>query len=198
MNVYQEFLNPGECLLLLIDIQKSMLDLCVDRDRTVLNTTTLIEVAQVFNIPVLCTVQNPDKLGGFMPELTGMIAAPEFFGKMEFNAFENDQIARAIRRSGRKTLLLAGIEAHVCIFHTSVGALRLGYRVHIAGDAIASRSDFDRQTGIHRMDRAGAVISSTDMILFELLHQAGTKEFRALLPLLKRLQSGGHVSPGAP
>ena len=146
MNVYQEFLNPGECLLLLIDIQKSMLDLCVDRDRTVLNTTTLIEVAQVFNIPVLCTVQNPDKLGGFMPELTGMLSTPEFFGKMEFNAFENDPIARAIRRSGRKTLLLAGIEAHVCIFHTSVffsfktvsGILQLQF-VRLPGGCFSAR-----------------------------------------------------------
>lgn len=198
MNVYQEFLNPGHCLLLLIDIQKSMLDLCVERDRTVSNTAALIEVAGVFNVPIVCTVQNPDKLGGFLPELTGMISAPEFFGKMEFNCFENEQIARAIRRTGRKTMLLAGIEGHVCIFHTAVGALRHGHRVHIAQDAVTSRRELDRQTGNYRMDRAGAVISSTEMIIFELLHQAGTKEFRALLPLLKRLQPGPHVSPDAP
>ena len=187
MNVYQEFLSPGQCLLLLIDIQGSMLDLCVDRDLTVSNTGAFIEVARVFNIPVLCTVQNPDKLGGFLPELTGMISAPEILGKMEFNCFENEQIARAIRQLGRKTLILAGIEGHVCIFHTAVGALRLGYHVHIARDAVTSRHELDRKTGNHRMDRAGAVISSTEMIIFELLHQAGTKEFRALLPLLKRL-----------
>lgn len=198
MNVYQEFLSPDQCLLLLIDIQKSMVDLCVDSDRTVFNTGALIQVARLFNIPILCTVQNPDKLGAFLPELTGMISTPEYFGKMEFNCFEQEQIARAIRRTGRKTLLLAGIEGHVCIFHTVVGALRLGYRVHIARDAVTSRRELDRQTGIHRMDRAGAVISSTEMIIFELLHQAGTKEFRALLPLLKRLQPGAPVSPGAP
>ncbi|MDR3569531.1 MAG: isochorismatase family protein [Syntrophobacteraceae bacterium] len=187
MNVYQEFLNPAECLLLLVDIQKSLFDLCVDRDQVASNTAALIEVARVFDIPVIFTVQNPDKLGGFLPELTGTIAAPETFSKLEFDCFENEQIARAVRRTGRKTLLLAGIEGHICIFHTALGALRLGYRVHIARDAVTSRREFERQTGIERMDRAGAVISSTEMIVFELLHQAGTKEFRTLLPLLKKL-----------
>ncbi len=187
MNVYQEFLNPDQCLLLLIDIQKSLFDLCVDRDRTTSNTGALIEAAGVFNIPVIFTVQNPEKLGGFLPELIGMISAPECFSKLEFSCFQNEGIARAIRRTGRKTLLIAGIEGHICIFQTAIGALRLGYRVHIARDAVTSRREFDRQTGIHRMDRAGAVISSTEMIIFELLQQAGTNEFRTLLPLLKKL-----------
>ena len=116
-----------------------------------------------------------------------MISRPRIWDKLEFNCFENENIAGAIGQTGRKTLLLAGIEGHVCIFHTGVGALRLGYRVHIAHDAVTSRSASDRQTGINRLDRAGAVISSMEMILFELLHMAGTKEFRALLPLLKKL-----------
>lgn len=187
MNVYQQFLNCRECILLLVDIQKSMLDLCIDRERTVLNAGALIEVAELFEIPILCSVQNPDKLGGFLPELTDKISEPRLLGKLEFNCFENEAVARAIRETGRKTLLLAGMEGHVCIFHTAVGALRLGYRVHIASDAVTSRSASDKQTGMHRLDRAGAVISSTEMILFELLNRAGTKEFRALLPLLKRL-----------
>jgi nicotinamidase-related amidase len=189
MNCYQEFLNRRDCILLLVDIQKSMLDLCVDRDRTVLNAGALIEAAELFGIPVLCSVHNANKLGGFLPGLTDKISGPKLLDKLEFNCFENEEIARAIVETGRKTLLLAGLEGHVCIFHTGVGALRLGYRVHIAHDAVASRSASDKQTGMHRLDRAGAVISSTEMMIFELLNRAGTKEFRALLPLLKRLQS---------
>ncbi len=189
MNCYQEFLNRRDCILLLVDIQKSMLDLCVDRDRTVSNAGALIEAVELFGIPVLCSVHNPDKLGGFLPELTNKISGPKLLDKLEFNCFENEQIARAIAETGRKTLLLAGLEGHVCIFHTGVGALRLGYRVHIAHDAVTSRSASDKQTGMHRLDRAGAVISSTEMMIFELLNRAGTKEFRALLPLLKRLRS---------
>ena len=189
MNYYQEFLNRRDCILLLVDIQKSMLDLCVDSDRTVFNAGALIEAAELFGIPVLCSIQNSDKLGGLLPELTYKISEPKLFDKFEFNCFENEEIARAIAQTGRKTLLLAGLEGHVCIFHTGVGALRLGYRVHIAHDAVTSRSASDKQTGMHRLDSAGAVISSTEMMIFELLNRAGTKEFRALLPLLKRFQS---------
>ncbi len=187
MNMYQEFLNPGECLLLLIDIQKSLLDLCVEREQIVSNTAALIEAAKVFNLPVIFTVQNPDKLGPFLPQLTDMISEPEIYAKMEFDSLENEQIARAIRRTGRKTLLLAGMEGHICIFHSALGALRQGYRVHIPQDAVTSRSQFNRQLGCQRTDKAGAVLTSTEMIIYELLHQGGTKEFRSLLPLLKRL-----------
>jgi len=189
MNYYQEFLNRRDCILLLVDIQKSMLDLCVDLERTVFNAGTLIEAAELFGIPVMCSVHNPDKLGGFLPELTNKISGPQLLYKLEFNCFENERIARAIMETGRKTLLLAGMEGHVCIFQTGVGALRLGYRVHIARDAVTSRRSSDKQTGMHRLDRAGAVISSTEMMIFELLNRAGTNEFRALLPLLKRFQS---------
>src|SRR5208283_293889 len=121
MNVYQEFLNRGDCILLLVDIQKALLDHCVDQDRTVSNTAALIEVAELFEIPVVCSVQNPGRLGGFLPELTNKISQPKMWDKLEFNCFENEEIARAIADTGRKTLLMTGIEGHVCIFHTGVG-----------------------------------------------------------------------------
>lgn len=190
MNAHQEFLDRRDCILLLIDIQKVLLDLCVDPDRTVLNTAALIEVCELFEVPVLCTTQNADRLGGFLPELTEKISRPRVWDKLDFNCFENGEIAGEIEATGRKTLLIGGIEGHVCVFHTGIGALRNQYRVHIAHDAVTSRSASNRLIGLNRLDRAGAVISSTEMILFELLHRAGTKEFRALLPLLKRLHSG--------
>jgi nicotinamidase-related amidase len=84
-------------------------------------------------------------------------------------------------------LLLAGLETHVCIFHTGTHGLRLGYRVHLAADAVTSRSSSNRQIGLRRLEQAGAVISSTEMIIFELLNRAGTPEFRSALPLLKTL-----------
>lgn len=186
MNANLDFLNRSDCILLLVDIQKTLLDLCAEAERLSFNAAALIEAARVFHIPVLCSVHNKEKLGGFLPELTGQIPNPRMLDKLEFNCFENQSIAEAVRETGRRTLLLAGIETHVCIFHTGVGALRLGYRVHVASDAVASRSVLNRETGLRRLDRAGAVISSTEMIVFELLNRAGTGEFRSLLPLLKK------------
>jgi nicotinamidase-related amidase len=189
MNDDREILDRQDCILLLVDIQKTILDHCLAKERTVSNAGALIEAAELFGIPIFCSVHNPDKLGGFMAELTGKISAPKLLEKLEFNCFQNERIERAVAETGRKTLLLAGIEGHVCIFQTGAGALRRGYRVHVAQDAVTSRSESDRQTGVDRLDKAGAVISSTEMIVFELLNMAGTKEFRALLPLIKRLQS---------
>ncbi len=191
MNTNREFLKPNDCVLLLVDIQKVLLDLCVDPVRVTRNTALLIEAAKVFGIPVVFSVQNAEKLGGFIPELTGLFPEPTLIHKMEFNCFENEAIERAVRETGRRTLLLAGVEGHVCIFHTGTGALRLGYGVHVASDAVTSRSAQNTQIGINRLDRAGAVISSTEMIIFELMNRAGTPKFRAILPLLKTFEASG-------
>jgi nicotinamidase-related amidase len=190
MEFHQEFLDRRDCILLLIDVQKVLLDLCIEQDRTVLNTGALIEACELFQVPILCTTQNAARLGGFLPELAGKISRPRIWDKLDFNCFENKEVAEAIRETGRSTLLIAGMEGHVCVFHTGIGALNQGHRVHIAYDAVTSRSASEKQIGLNRLDRAGAVISSTEMIIFELLHQAGTNEFKALLPLLKKLQSG--------
>ncbi len=188
MNACQEFLQRDDCLLILVDVQKVMLDLCVEADLLRKHAAALLDVVRVFGIPSLFTVHNSEKLGGALPELLEKAPDAPAINKMEFSCFDNPEIARAIRETGRRTLLLAGIEAHVCVFHTGAHALRLGYQVHVAADAVASRSAFNRQIGLNRLEKAGAVVSSTEMIIFELLQRAGTEEFRTLLPLLKTLK----------
>jgi nicotinamidase-related amidase len=188
MNVHQENLQRDDCVLILIDIQKVLLDPCVDADPVRKNAGALLEVAKVFALPVLFTVHNGDKLGGALPELLDKAPSAQVIDKLEFSGLEDAAIAEAVRQCGRRTLLITGIESHVCVFHTGVHALRLGYRVHIAADAVSSRSAVNRQIGINRLGKAGAIISSTEMMTYELLQRAGTPEFRTLLPLLKTLQ----------
>jgi nicotinamidase-related amidase len=186
-NVYGQFLSREDCLLLLVDMQKSMLDLCVRKAPVVKNCAALIDIASIFEVPVLFSQHNAEKLGGFLPELVAKVRHPMIRDKLEFSCFDNEGIAQALEDVGRRTILLAGLEAHVCIFHTGAHAARLGYRVHVAGDAVTSRSTFNWETGLRRLERAGAVISSTEMIIFELLQRAGTPEFRRALPVLKTL-----------
>lgn len=187
MNSYAEFLNKDDCVLLLVDIQKVMLDPCVHSDVIPKHAGALIEIAGLLNIPILFSEHNPEKLGGFLPELLGKVARPQVFYKLEFSCLENEAIVRGLQSLGRSTLLVAGLEAHVCVFHTGAHALRLGYRVHVASDAVSSRSTLNKEVGLRRLERAGAVISSTEMMIFELLNRAGTPEFRSALPLLKTL-----------
>jgi len=186
-NVYGQFLAREDCLLLLVDIQESMLDLCVQKDRVVKNCAALIDIVSIFEIPVFFSQHNAVKLGGFLRELVAKVQHPVIRDKLEFSCLENEGIARALGNTGRRTILLAGLETHVCIFHTGADAARLGYRVHVAGDAVTSRSPFNWETGLRRLERAGVVISSTEMIIFELLNRAGTPEFRRALPVLKAL-----------
>ena len=187
MNPNAEFLKPDDCMLLLVDVQKVMLDLCEDHARLVKHTDALIQVAKVFNLPILFSVHNTEKLGGFLPELLHKVDDPLVLNKVEFSCLENEGMMKAILGMGRKTLLVAGLETHVCIFHTCTQAARLGYRVHVAADGVASRSRLNWEVGLGRMREAGVVVSSTEMMIFELLNRAGTPEFRALLPLLKTL-----------
>jgi nicotinamidase-related amidase len=188
MNVYSEFLERSDCALLLVDLQKPVLDGCVNGDRVVKKSAALMDMASLLGIPMFFSVQNPEKLGGCLPELLEKVREPRVFHKMEFGCFENEAFTRALIEAERRTLLIAGIEAHVCVFHTAAQALRLGLRVHVAADAVSSGSVFDRDTGLRRLERAGAVVSSTEMIVYELLNRAGTSEFRSALPLLKKLR----------
>jgi nicotinamidase-related amidase len=186
-NISGEILKRQDCQLLLVDIQKVMQAPCVDGELLKKHAAALIDVAHLMEIPVIFTTQNASKLGGFLPELLEKDPSPKVLDKTSFSCFKDENIAKAIQVTRRKTLLLAGLEAHVCIFHTGVHALHLGYKVHVAADAVSSRSELNRQVGLRRLERAGAVISSTEMMIYELLGRSGSDEFRAALPLLKTL-----------
>ena len=187
MSIYSEFLERKDSLLLLVDIQKKMLDLCIDAALVQKRAETLIEIAEIYHLPIICSIHNSKKLGGFLPELLKKISNPLVLNKVEFSCFQNEILCKAMEATGRKTLILAGLETHVCIFHTGALALRLGYRVHVVADAVCSRSRLNWEIGLRRLQQAGAVVSSTEMVIFELLNRAATPEFRQALPLIKSL-----------
>jgi len=187
MNNHAELLKREDCVLLLVDIQKTLFDLCVDHDLVQKHVAALIDICQMLNIPILFTQQNPEKIGSFLPELVERAEDPQILDKMEFSCLQNKEIDQAVASLNRRTILLAGIETHVCICQTGLDAIRAGYRVHAASDAITCRSQSNRLIGLDRLAKAGVVMSSTEMIIFELLNRAGTPEFREALPVLKNL-----------
>jgi nicotinamidase-related amidase len=186
MNDYAEFLSREDCILLLVDLQESLLGPCIEADQVKGNVSVLIDIALLLDVPIFFTVHNEEKLGGLLSQLASRVAGARVYNKLEFSCLENHSINRALVETGRRTLLIAGIESHVCIFHTGARALKLGYRVHLAADAITSRSTLNREAGLRRLEKAGAIISSTEMITYELLNRAGTPEFRTALPIIKR------------
>jgi nicotinamidase-related amidase len=187
MNIYARFINRQEALLLVVDIQKVMFDLCVEKDKVKKNIQALIDLANILELPVIFTEHNAEKLGKFDSSLIKKPQHSSVLNKMEFSCIGNDGIRNAIIKTGKKTIILAGIESHICIFQTGAQAVQKGYNVHVAVDAVSARSNFNMNIGINRLKQAGAVINSTEMLIFELMLKAGTHDFKKMLPIIKTL-----------
>jgi nicotinamidase-related amidase len=107
--------------------------------------------------------------------------------KVAFSCFGSDVFCSAVKRlpGNRNTLVLCGMESHICVAQTALAALREGYLVHVASDAVSSRTEWNWRVGLERMRSAGAVISSTEMIMYEALGSAGTSDFKAMLQYIR-------------
>ncbi|MFO8084759.1 MAG: isochorismatase family protein [Desulfobacterales bacterium] len=187
MNNYSRFINCSEAMLLVVDIQKTMFDLCTDRQRVLKNIGVLIVMGDHLKIPAVFTEHNAGKLGGFDEAMIEKSPGSPVLNKIEFSCFGNGKIREAINNTGKKSIILSGIESHVCIFQTGAQAIEEGYTVHVVADAISARTNENHQIGLNRLGRAGAVITSTEMLIFELLLKAGTPDFKKMLPIIKTL-----------
>jgi nicotinamidase-related amidase len=139
------------------------------------------------NLPIVATTQYAKGLGNTVPEIASLLPASEAIDKLEFSCFGSDVFCSQLKRlpGNRNTVLLCGMESHICVTQTALGALRQGYLVHVASDAVSSRTEWNWKIGLERMRAAGAIISSTEMIIYELLRRSGSAAFKELLPYLK-------------
>jgi isochorismate hydrolase len=153
----------------------------------VANICLLLRLASILNLPVLLTTQYQKGLGATVEPIASLLKGIEPVDKVEFGCFGNEVFRRRLkdRHPHVNTILLMGIESHICVAQTALGALERGYLVHVASDAVGSRTEANWQIGLRRMERAGALLSSTEMMVYELLGQSGTAEFKAILPYLK-------------
>jgi len=175
-------LGRDEAVLVVIDIQDKLLPAIADGDALLANLVKLVRFAGIVGLPVIATEQL--KLGETVPDLRAVLPDTSPIGKLTFNCFGCPEFVEAVRGLGRPTLVLTGIEAHICVAQTALEALG-DHRVHVVSDAVGSRSPHDREIALRRVEQAGAVITSTEMLMYELLREAGTDEFRAALRLVK-------------
>jgi nicotinamidase-related amidase len=126
-------------------------------------------------------------LGNTVPEIASLLPETEAIDKHMFSCFGSDVFCSLLKRfpGNRNTLLLCGMESHICVMQTALGALREGYLVHVASDAVSSRTEWNWKIGLERMRSAGAIISSTEMMIYELLRSSGAPEFKEMLKHLK-------------
>jgi hypothetical protein len=154
--------------------------------RVIRNGVNLLKGAGILGVPVLVSEQYKKGLLDTVPELVG--ALPEGtrrFEKLEFSAFANAELARTIVETGRSQIIVFGMEAHICVFQTVRDLCHAGFKVHVPHDAVISRDPENMRVGLVLAERAGAVVSATETLLFDLLHRAGTPEFKAVSALVK-------------
>ena len=179
-------LRPEECALAVIDIQEKLLPPIWESKRMVRNSQLLIRMALAMNLPVLVSTQYAKGLGQTIPEIASLLPDVNVIDKLEFGCFGNGEYCSAVSKlPDRNTLLLCGMETHICVMQTALGALNQGMNVHVAADAVSSRAELNWKLGLNRMQVAGAVISSTEMMLYELMGKSGTATFKEMLKWIK-------------
>jgi nicotinamidase-related amidase len=171
-----------ECILVVIDVQDKLMPVIADRQSVLSNIIRLIKVCHLTDIPVVVTEQ--EKLGNTVAEIKNELSSETAIQKVHFNCFSCEDFAERVKKTGRKTLVFAGVEAHICVAQTALHALS-SYNVQVVSDAVSSRLTDNRNVALQRMRDAGATITSTEMFIYEIVQKAGTDEFRAVLPLVK-------------
>src|ERR1700722_7609192 len=186
-DVVRRPLEADRCALLVIDIQEKLLPPIFHKDELVRNAKLLIRAASVLKIPAIVSTQYAKGLGGTVPEVASLLPETEAIDKNLFSCFGSDVFCSLLKRlpGNRNTLLLCGMESHICVMQTALGGLREGYLVHVASDAVSSRTEWNWKIGLDRMRAAGAVISSTEMMIYELMRSSGSPAFKEMLPYLK-------------
>ncbi|MDA8156522.1 MAG: isochorismatase family protein [Actinomycetota bacterium] len=178
---------PGrsESVLIVVDVQEKLAAVMEEgvKEKTVLNIVRLIEGANILSVPVIITEQYPKGLGSTASPVKKALPLVSPVEKITFDCCGEPAFLAAL--SGRKKIILTGMEAHICVLQTCLGLLERGFYVHAVANACCSRKKEDYKTGIDFMRNAGAVITTAETVLFQLAGRAGTDEFRAISKLIK-------------
>lgn len=179
-------LDPGQALLLVVDVQDRLVPHLAGRDAFLARLALLVKAAPLLGIPILATEQYPKGLGPTVPAIRSLLPAdPPPMEKISFSCVGSADLRRALVALGRRQVLVAGIEAHVCIQQTVRDLIERGYAVFLAGDAVASRREEDRRLALERMLSWGAEVSTVESLVFEALGAAGTATFKGISALVK-------------
>jgi nicotinamidase-related amidase len=150
------------------------------------NLEKIIKGAQVLEMPILWTEQVPEKLGQTTPEIAELLVpSAEPISKASFSCCGVPSFTTALEQLNRRQILVTGIETHICVYQTTLDLLKQSYEVHVVADAVSSRTAENKQIGLDRIKEAGAILTSTEMALFELLRVAEGDKFRQIAKIVK-------------
>ena len=177
-------LNRDETACVLVDFQERLAPAMFEAGGLLDDVLRLLRGLEVLKVPVLWTEQNPAGLGGTVGEVAELLPG-EAIPKMSFSCCGEPAFVEALEALGRRQLLLAGIEAHVCVYQTAADLIDADYDVHVVSDAVSSRSPENKAVGLEKCADLGAAITSVETALFELLRVAEGEEFKRILRIVR-------------
>jgi len=185
MSVDKYILDKNNAALLIIDIQERLAVVMDRKEQVVKNTLHLVELEKIQKFPIVVTEQYPKGLGKTVPEIQSALPLYLPFEKISFNCCGDAFFNEHMKRLGKKQVIVAGMETHICVLQTCLGLLKGGYDVHLVADAVCSRTKANWRSGLELIRDAGGVLTNTETVLFQLLGVAGTPEFKAISNRIK-------------
>lgn len=179
-------LNQNDSLLLIIDVQEKLLNAVFNKATLEKKAQIMAGAAKILGIPTIVTEQYPKGLGATVDSVkTALAGDTKFFEKTSFSALKNEDVLEAIKNSGKKQVIIFGIETHICVSQTTTAFIEAGYEVSVIKDACGSRSEDEYAAGLSRMQENGAHIVTTEIALFEWLEGAKHPNFKEVQSLIK-------------
>ena len=177
-------LKRKNAMLVLIDVQGRLAELVADSEALFANLRRLLDGMNALDVPVIVTEQLPEKLGPTRAEFQALIDTPPI-AKSSFGCCGEETFFQTLENSGRKQVILCGIESHVCVYQTATELLATGHKVYVVADAVSSRDPANKELALRRMENDGVRLTGTEMVLFELLGDANDPAFKSILQIVK-------------
>ena len=178
-------LKAKDTFLLIVDVQERLARVMERREQVEGSINVLIKLANLMDMPIVLTQQYTKGLGPTVEALADNLKGTEPVEKIDFSCCQEDNFVKAINAAGRNNVLLTGMESHICVLQTAVDLLEMGYNVHVPWDAVCSRVDGNRDRALGFMEKAGAIITSSEAAAFQILGKAGTPEFKEISAMLR-------------
>ncbi len=177
-------IDRSKACVLMVDVQERLVPVMWNFAPVEKYCRAMILAARELDVPVLATEQYPKGLGATLPSLRELLPAAPLV-KMHFSCGADPEFERALAATGRKQVVMVGMETHVCVFQTARDLLERGYEVFVCADAVTSRFEEHRRIALEQLRDMGAVVTSAETVIFDLLHVCGTTEFKKVSPLVR-------------
>jgi nicotinamidase-related amidase len=178
-------LTVDNTVLVVIDVQEKLFNVMHRKENLINNLQKLIKGIQVLDIPVIITEQYPQGLGNTLPEIKQIVPEIEPIAKLSFSCCNDKNFIDKFEATGRKQVLISGIESHVCVYQTAADLVKSGYEVYVVTDTVSSRTQENKEIGLNLMNSMGAILTGTETVLFELLKIASGENFKAISRIIK-------------